>query len=86
MFDFGIQPLELVARTTIVYAVFVLVLRVFGKRELGQFTIFDQADVYGAIREILRDKRADRRYDVGAIVVVFAANLLMGSGRRRGTV
>ena len=34
MFDFGIQPLELVApNTPIVYVVFILVLRVFGKRE-----------------------------------------------------
>jgi uncharacterized membrane protein YcaP (DUF421 family) len=43
LFDFRIQPLELVARTTIVLIVFILVLRVFGKRELGQFTIFDLA-------------------------------------------
>jgi uncharacterized membrane protein YcaP (DUF421 family) len=38
-----VNPLELVARTAIVYAVFILVLRAFGKRELGQFTIFDLA-------------------------------------------
>ena len=43
MFVFGIHPLELMARTAIVYIVFVAVLRVFGKRELGQFTIFDLA-------------------------------------------
>ena len=43
MFVFGIHPLELVARTAIVYVVFIAVLRVFGKRELGQFTIFDLA-------------------------------------------
>ena len=43
MFVFGVHPLELVARTAIVYVVFVAVLRVFGKRELGQFTIFDLA-------------------------------------------
>lgn len=43
LFDFGLQPLELVARTAIVYVAFVLILRVFGKRELGQFTIFDLA-------------------------------------------
>jgi uncharacterized membrane protein YcaP (DUF421 family) len=36
MFVFGVHPLELVARTAIVYVVFVAVLRVFGKRELGQ--------------------------------------------------
>ena len=38
MFVFGVHPIELVARTVIVYVVFIAVLRVFGKRELGQFT------------------------------------------------
>ena len=39
----GSARYELVARTAIVYVVFVLVLRLFGKRELGQFTIFNLA-------------------------------------------
>jgi len=34
----------------------------------GQFTIFDQGDAAGAVREILRSFRAERRYDVGAIL------------------
>ncbi|HEU4539444.1 MAG TPA: UvrD-helicase domain-containing protein, partial [Polyangiaceae bacterium] len=33
----------------------------------GQFTIFDQADAMGAIREILRTVDAGRRFDVAAI-------------------
>jgi hypothetical protein len=43
MWDLGTPPLELVARTVLVYAMFFGALRLFGKREVGQFTIFDLA-------------------------------------------
>jgi len=43
MLAFNGHPLELVVRTIVVYVAFIAVLRVFGKRELGQFTIFDLA-------------------------------------------
>ncbi len=41
--------------------------RALGLRD-GQFTIFDQGDATGAIREILRGVRGGRRYDVSAIL------------------
>ena len=34
----------------------------------GEFTIFDQGDVAGAVREILRGVRGGKRYDISAIV------------------
>jgi uncharacterized membrane protein YcaP (DUF421 family) len=37
----GVNPLEIVARTLVVYVTVVLGLRFFGKRELGQMTPFD---------------------------------------------
>ena len=43
MWQLGIPPLELVARTVIVYLLFFGALRLFGKREIGQFTLFDLA-------------------------------------------
>jgi uncharacterized membrane protein YcaP (DUF421 family) len=43
MWQLGVPPLELVARTIIVYVVFFGALRLSGKRELGQFTLFDLA-------------------------------------------
>jgi uncharacterized membrane protein YcaP (DUF421 family) len=39
----GTPVLELVVRAALIYAVFFVALRLFGKRELGQFTIFDLA-------------------------------------------
>jgi ATP-dependent DNA helicase Rep len=34
----------------------------------GQFAIFDQADATGVVREILREMRTGKSYDVGAII------------------
>jgi uncharacterized membrane protein YcaP (DUF421 family) len=41
LFQLGIPWWHLVVRAVIIYAVFFIGLRLFGKRELGQFTIFD---------------------------------------------
>jgi uncharacterized membrane protein YcaP (DUF421 family) len=41
MWQLTVSPLELVARSVIVYFLFLVALRFSGKRELGQFTIFD---------------------------------------------
>jgi hypothetical protein len=38
---FDIPPWELIVRSIAVYLALVLALRVFGKREIGQFTLFD---------------------------------------------
>jgi uncharacterized membrane protein YcaP (DUF421 family) len=41
MFDPGIPIASLVVRSIVIYLVFLIALRIFGKRELGQFTPFD---------------------------------------------
>ena len=43
MWTLGAPALELVVRAVVIYAVFFGALRLFGKREIGQFTIFDLA-------------------------------------------
>ena len=43
MWELGVNPLELVARTAIIYVLFFGALRLSGKREIGQFTVFDLA-------------------------------------------
>ncbi len=43
MWTLGTPPLELVVRAAIIYVVFFGALRLFGKREIGQFTLFDLA-------------------------------------------
>jgi uncharacterized membrane protein YcaP (DUF421 family) len=43
MWTLGASPLELVIRAALIYLVFFGLLRLFGKREIGQFTLFDLA-------------------------------------------
>ena len=45
MWNLGTPAIELVVRAALVYAVFLGALRLFGKREIGQFTLFDLAVV-----------------------------------------
>lgn len=41
MLSFGIPPWELVLRAVVIYAALLGALRLFGKREVGQFTLYD---------------------------------------------
>ncbi len=43
MWVLGTPPAELVFRAVVIYAAFFVALRLFGKREIGQFTLFDLA-------------------------------------------
>ena len=86
MFDLGVQPLELIARTALVYLVFILVLRVFGKRELGQFTIFDLALLLLAANALQPAMTGPDTSVAGGLVIlatVFALNWLTAQGRER---
>ncbi len=79
MFILGVHPIELVARTTIIYVVFVAVLRVFGKRELGQFTIFDLALLLLAANALQPAMTGPDNSVLGGLVIlatIFALNWL----------
>jgi uncharacterized membrane protein YcaP (DUF421 family) len=41
MFQFGIPPWQLVVRPVVIYVGLLVALRLFGKREVGQFTLYD---------------------------------------------
>jgi uncharacterized membrane protein YcaP (DUF421 family) len=41
MLHFGVAPWELVLRSAAIYMALLVALRVFGKREVGQFTLYD---------------------------------------------
>jgi len=41
MLNFGVPPWELVLRAAVIYAALLGALRLFGKREVGQFTLYD---------------------------------------------
>jgi uncharacterized membrane protein YcaP (DUF421 family) len=83
---FGVPPLELVIRSLAVYAIFLAALRVSGKRELGQFTIFDLAAVLlaaNALQPAITGPDASLPGAVVILVTLFGTNHLVASARRR---
>jgi uncharacterized membrane protein YcaP (DUF421 family) len=89
MWTLAIPPSELVARTTLVYVLFVLALRLSGKRELGQLTIFDLALVLLAANALQPAITGPDASIPGAAIIlatIFALNRLAAIGRRRSRV
>src|SRR5512146_21653 len=83
---FGVPPLELVARSLVVYLLFLVALRVSGKRELGQFTIFDLAAVLLAANALQPAITGPDLSIPGALVILvtlFGMNRLVAIARRR---
>ncbi len=86
MLRLGTPPLELVIRTAVVYVAFLAALRLFGKRELGQFTIFDLALVLlaaNALQPAMTGPDASLPGAVIIIVTIFVLNRLVAELRRR---
>jgi uncharacterized membrane protein YcaP (DUF421 family) len=89
MWQLSVPPLELVARSVLVYALFLAVLRVSGKRELGQFTIFDLALVLlaaNAMQPAITGPDASVPGAVIIIVTLFALNGLVALARQRSAL
>lgn len=86
MWQLGTSPLELVARTVIVYALFLAALRIFGKREVGQFTLFDLALVLLAANALQPALTGPDQSIPGAAVIIatiFALNRGVSELRER---
>ncbi len=86
MWQLGTPPLELVARTAIVYVLFFSALRLFGKREIGQFTIPDLALVLIAANALQPAVTGPDQSIPGAVIIVltiFFLNRLVSELRVR---
>lgn len=86
MWDLAISPLELVVRCVLVYAAFLAALRLSGKRELGQFTIFDLALVLLAANALQPAITGSDASIPGAVIIIatlFVLNRLVAVGRSR---
>ncbi len=86
MWNLAISPLELVARTVVIYLLFFGALRLFGKREVGQFTLFDLALVLlaaNALQPALTGP--DQSIPGGAIIIatIFVLNRAVAELRVR---
>jgi uncharacterized membrane protein YcaP (DUF421 family) len=77
---------DLVIRSAIVYILFLLALRLNGKRELGQFTVFDLALILlaaNALQPAITGPDASIPGAVVIIVTLFGMNQLVAMLRRR---
>lgn len=86
MWQLSIPPLELVARTAIVYVLFLAALRVFGKREVGQFTPFDLALILlaaNALQPAITGPDASIPGAAIIIATIFVLNRGVAEARRR---
>lgn len=86
LWHFGVPPLELVVRSLAVYMVFLVALRLSGKRELGQFTLFDLAAVLLAANALQPAITGPDSSLPGASVILltlFGTNRLVAVARRR---
>jgi uncharacterized membrane protein YcaP (DUF421 family) len=86
LWHLGVPPVELVLRSLLVYALFLAALRLAGKRELGQFTIFDLAAVLLAANALQPAMTGPDASLPGALVIMvtlFGTNHVVVSARRR---
>jgi uncharacterized membrane protein YcaP (DUF421 family) len=86
MWQLAVPPLELILRTVIVYFLFLAALRVFGKREIGQFTLFDLTLVLLAANAMQPAiTGADQSVPGAALIIatIFTLNRLVALLRRR---
>jgi uncharacterized membrane protein YcaP (DUF421 family) len=81
-----LPPLELVARAAFVYVLFLAALRLSGKRELGQFTIFDLTLVLlgaNALQPAITGPDASLPGAAIILATLFALNRGVAVARRR---
>jgi uncharacterized membrane protein YcaP (DUF421 family) len=86
MFTLTLSPPELVLRSVVVYLVFLAALRLSGKRELGQFTIFDLALVLlasNALQPAITGPDASLPAALIIIATLFTLNRLAAFARNR---
>jgi len=86
VFVLSVSPLELVLRAVIVYVLFLAALRLSGKRELGQFTIFDLALVLLASNALQPAITGPDASIPGALIILatlFTLNRVVAFSRER---
>jgi uncharacterized membrane protein YcaP (DUF421 family) len=84
MFSFAVSPAELALRSVVIYLGMLVALRVFGKREVGQFTLFDLVLVLliaNAVQPAMTGPDSSLGGGLVIIGVLVAANRLLAMAR-----
>ncbi|MDQ2935597.1 MAG: DUF421 domain-containing protein [Chloroflexota bacterium] len=83
---FDIPPWELIVRSVTIYLAMVVALRLFGKREIGQFTLFDLVLVLlvaNAVQPAMTGPDSSLGGGVLIILTLVVTNRIMAEARRR---
>lgn len=83
---FDVPPWELIVRSVSVYLALLVALRVFGKREIGQFTLFDLVLVLlvaNAVQPAMTGPDSSLGGGLLIILTLVVTNRLLAEGRRR---
>lgn len=86
MFHFTVPPLSIAIRSLAMYFALLVSLRLFGKREVGQFTLFDLVLVLlvaNAIQPAMTGPDTSLGGGFVIVFVLFAANFLIALLRRK---
>jgi uncharacterized membrane protein YcaP (DUF421 family) len=89
MWTLGEPPLELVIRSAVIYFVFFGALRLFGKREVGQFALFDLALVLlaaNALQPAITGHDASITGGLIILVTIFMINRSVAALRVRNSL
>jgi uncharacterized membrane protein YcaP (DUF421 family) len=89
MWQLTLSPAELVLRSVLVYVLFLAALRLSGKRELGQFTIFDLALVLlaaNALQPAITGPDASLTAAAIIVVTLFVLNAIVAYVRKHSKV
>src|SRR5437588_12642059 len=81
LFDLGEPVWALIVRSAAIYLVLLLGLRIFGKREVGQFTLFDLVFVLLVANAVQPAMTGPDSSLLGGVIIIFSlllANLLVG--------
>jgi uncharacterized membrane protein YcaP (DUF421 family) len=70
MWQLEVSPIEIVVRTTIIYLLFLVSLRISGKRQLGQFTLFDIALVLLAANALQPAMTGPDQSVTGGLIII----------------
>ena len=84
--SFDLPPIELVVRSVTIYVALLVALRVFGKREVGQFTLFDLVLVLlvaNAVQPAMTGTDTSVGGGLVIIVTLVTTNALVAEARRR---
>jgi uncharacterized membrane protein YcaP (DUF421 family) len=82
LFHFGVSPWEFVVRCVVIDAVLLIALRVFGKREIGQFTLYDLVLIL-LVANAVQPAMTGPDYSLGGGLIIIAVLVLFNSGIAR---